>query len=129
MEFIVDTNIVSFIHKGDSRAEPYRLRLQGREVGVSFATVAELYRWTVERGWGQKRIDELQSDLRRYLVLPPDDLTAWEWARIKSIKGHPISSDDAWIAAAARRYNLPIITHNRKHFEHIPGLKVISEVQ
>ena len=127
MEFIADTNIVSFIHTGDSRGEPYRARLTGREVGISFASVAELYRWTIVRAWDQTRIDNLMADLRRYLTLPPDDGTAWEWARIKSISGHPMSSDDAWIAAAAKRYNVPLVTHNRKHFENIPGLTVISE--
>src|SRR4051812_6793303 len=95
--------------------------MEGREVGISFTTVAELYRWAIQRNWGPKRVDELLADLHRYVILPPDDATAWEWARIKSIKGHPIASDDAWIAAAARRYGVTLLTHNRKHFEQIPG--------
>ena len=126
MELIVDTNVVSFIFKKDSRAAAYEAEIGGREAGISFVTVAELYRWAVQRGWGQKRVDDLRAEIRRYLVLPPDEAIAWNWARIKAIKGHPMSSEDAWVAAAALRHNLPLLTHNRKHFEHVPGLTIIS---
>jgi tRNA(fMet)-specific endonuclease VapC len=95
MDFIADTNVVSFIHKGDSRGETYRALLTGHAVGVSFASVAELYRWSIIRAWGKMRTQLLLADLKRYLTLPPDDATAWEWAEIRSIPGHPISSDDA----------------------------------
>lgn len=32
-----------------------------------------------------------------------------------------------WIAAIALRYDLPIVTHNRRDFSDIPNLIVISE--
>jgi predicted nucleic acid-binding protein len=44
-----------------------------------------------------------------------------------STKGHSIAYADAWIAATAMAYKVPLITHNRKHFEGVAGLKVISE--
>jgi tRNA(fMet)-specific endonuclease VapC len=119
MELIVDTNVVSFIFKNDSRSAAYESDIDGRETGISFVSVAELYRWAVQRAWGQKRIDDLRTELRRYLVLPPDEAIAWNWARIKGIKGHPMSSEDAWVAAAALHFGLPLLTHNRKHFEHV----------
>ena len=51
----------------------------------------------------------------------------WEYAGVRAIKGHPINAGDAWIAATALRHDLPLVTHNRSDFEHIPGLAVISE--
>jgi len=36
-----------------------------------------------------------------------------------------ISNGDAWIAAAARRYDLPLATHNGAHFHNIPSLRLI----
>ena len=33
----------------------------------------------------------------------------------------------SWIAATALRHGIPIVTHNRQHFEGISGLTVISE--
>jgi tRNA(fMet)-specific endonuclease VapC len=38
-----------------------------------------------------------------------------------------MSPADAWAAAVALRHGLPLVTHNRKHFEPVPGLTIISE--
>jgi len=72
------------------------------------------------QNWGQPRIDDLNDALRSYTM-------AWEWARVMTIKGRPIAPGDAWIAATAVRLRIPLITHNRKHFEHVPNLTLISE--
>jgi tRNA(fMet)-specific endonuclease VapC len=42
--------------------------------------------------------------------------------------GRRIKVGDSWIAATAMLYGLPLVTHNRKHFEVLePALEVISE--
>src|SRR5947209_5283530 len=124
---LVDTDVVSYIHKNDTRAELYRKHLDGKRLAISFMTVAELYRWAKERKWGKKKINELRQKLRCYVVLPYDDETAWKYAEVRSIRGHPVDPGDGWIAASALRHNIPLVTHNKAHFEHIPGLQVISE--
>jgi tRNA(fMet)-specific endonuclease VapC len=124
---LVDTDVVSFIFKKDTREDLYRPHLAGKRVCVAFMTVAEVYQWAVSRKWGKRRIAELRQELTRYVVLPYDDAMAWNWAHIRSIKGRPVEPKDAWIAAAAVRHGLPIVTHNRRHFEGIQGLQVISE--
>jgi tRNA(fMet)-specific endonuclease VapC len=126
-DLLIDTNVVSYIGKGDSRAAAYGAKLVREDLFVCCATVAELYQWTVRRNWGTPRIQHLQRELQHYTVIGFDDDLAWNWARITSIPGHPIEPGDAWIAAAALRHNIPLVTHNRRHFEHIPGLVVISE--
>ncbi len=35
-----------------------------------------------------------------------------------------ISANDAWIAATVLHYQLTLITHNPKDFQHIPHLKI-----
>jgi tRNA(fMet)-specific endonuclease VapC len=40
---IVDTDVVSYLFKGDTRAEAYRQHLRGKTLAISFMTVAELY--------------------------------------------------------------------------------------
>lgn len=124
---LVDTNVVSYLLKQDSRGELYRNHLEGRRLYVSFMTVAELYYWMVDRQWGQSRIERVRRTLKAYRTLPYDDQTAWAWAEIMAIKGHPIAPGDAWIAACAIRHRMPLVTHNRSDFEHIPHLTVISE--
>jgi tRNA(fMet)-specific endonuclease VapC len=46
---IVDTDVVSFLFKRDTRAELYRPHLSTRLLVVSFMTVAELDRWALSR--------------------------------------------------------------------------------
>jgi len=47
---LLDTDVVSFALKGDTRAEPYRAHVAGKVLVVSFMTVAELYKWTLLHG-------------------------------------------------------------------------------
>jgi predicted nucleic acid-binding protein len=124
---VVDTDVVSYLYKGDTRASAYAKHLAGTRPHVAFATVAELYRWGVRHGWGQQRINKLSATIGKYTVLHSDEPTAMEWARVMSLKGRPMGQGDAWVAAVAIRHGMPLVTHNRKHFEGIPGLTVISE--
>jgi len=39
----------------------------------------------------------------------------------------PIQTPDAWIAATALVYHVPLITHNRADYEMVENLEVISE--
>jgi predicted nucleic acid-binding protein len=46
---------------------------------------------------------------------------------LKQIKKGAWPEVRLWIAACAKRHSLSLITNNRKNFEGIPGLTVISE--
>ena len=127
---LVDTNIVSYFHKRSPLAAPYEKHLQGRILYVSFMTVAELYKWPFERAGATPRKQQLVDYLKNYTVLPWDNQLAWTWSEfvVKREKaGRKMSWEDSWIAATALRHRLPVVTHNRKHFEGIEGLQVISE--
>jgi tRNA(fMet)-specific endonuclease VapC len=124
---LLDTDVFPFVFKADTRARLYKPHLDGKRLAICFVTVAELYRWAIQRNWGARRIAELRTRLRQYLVIPFDDAMAWEWAAVSSIKGHPIAASDAWIAAAALRHQIPLVTHNRKHYLNVASLTVISE--
>ncbi len=63
----------------------------------------------------------------KFAIIHTNDAICCKWAEITSIKGRPTAYADAWIAARAMVYKVPLITHNRRHFEDIAGLKVISE--
>ena len=70
---LLDTNIVSFILKGDTRASDYEMHLKGRQLAISFMTVAELYQWAAVRKWGERRQDQLTQTLKvNYTVLSFD---------------------------------------------------------
>lgn len=126
-DLLLDTNIISFAIKGDTRADLYDRHLAGQVTLISFVTVAELYSWAVSAKWGERRVGALRYEIARHVVVPFDDELAWTWARVRNTKGFPVDPTDAWIAATALVYDLPLVTHNRRHFDGIPGLRVISE--
>ncbi len=127
---VVDTNVLSFEVKRDTRVELYQRHLDGQRLTISFVTLAELYSWAELYGWGERLRTRLETILSDYLVLWPDTHACRLWAEITAVcahQGRQISSSDAWIAASALRYGLPLVTHNRRHFEAVPNLQLISE--
>ena len=79
---IVDTDVVSMLFKGDTRALAYQRHITGRLLGISFMTLAELERWSLERDWGQRRKQELVQHLTRYVVLPVNRELCGKWAEV-----------------------------------------------
>lgn len=130
MAIVVDTDVVSFVFKRDSRAGLYRPHLDGELLVVSFMTVAELDRWTLERDWGEPRRQRMEEHLRNFVVYPCNRQICRKWAEVSDDarrKGRPVGVADAWIAATAMLHEIPLVTHNREHFSDIEGLEVISE--
>ena len=130
MPVVVDTDVLSFLYKRDTRARLYEPHLNDPPFIVSFMSLAELRRWALERGWSENRQQELENYLTRYLVLHSDDLMCARWAQAMHsgrVRGRPVGTADAWIAATALLLDIPLVTHNRVHYEGIAGLRVISE--
>jgi tRNA(fMet)-specific endonuclease VapC len=126
---VVDTCIVSFIFKGDTRRAAYEGYLIGTILVVSPMTVAELDRWALSANWGAARRYALEQELRRYVVHPFTRALCLKWAEaVHSARrtGFSVSCADAWIAASALLLDIPLITHNGDDFRGIDGLHVIS---
>ena len=130
---LLDTNIVSFILKGDSRTTDYEPHLKEQQLAISFMTVAELYQWAAVRKWGERRRDQLTQTLKvNYTVLSFDVRLCQIWGELRAERqliGKPISSQDGWVAATALHYNLPLVTHNPKDFVDISNLKIITTLE
>ncbi|MCB0086077.1 MAG: type II toxin-antitoxin system VapC family toxin [Caldilineaceae bacterium] len=130
---LLDTNIVSFILKGDSRTSDYELHLKEQHLAISFMTVAELYQWAAVRKWGERRRAQLTQTLQaNYTVLSFDVRLCRIWGDIRAerqLTGKPISPQDAWVAATALHYRLPLVTHNPKDFADIANLRIITTVE
>ena len=130
MAVVVDTDVVSFIHKNDTRAQLYRPHLFGQLPVISFMTLAELEFWAWSSHWGAQRRSYLQTYLRRFVVRhsTPELCERWTEVTFASRRaGRPIAATDAWIAATALWLNLPLVTHNASDYLGVPGLTVISE--
>lgn len=112
---VVDTDVVSFWFKNDTRAAGNRRHLAGKLLVVSFVTIAELDDWAIQRRWGTDRREQMERHLQRFLLHPVDRQLCGLWAEVRNSSrktGRLIGYADAWVAATALSCRAPLITHN-----------------
>lgn len=127
---VVDTDVVSFLFKEDTRAVSYEAHLAGKDLIISFMTIAELWQWASQKNWGENKRRKLQQHIDTFTILHSDDDLCLTWAEVVESarrNGQPIDTADAWIAATALFHKLPVVTHNRKHYAGVDGLIIISD--
>lgn len=127
---VVDTDVVSYVFKGDSRAALYETHLVGKLTIASFMTIAELDRWDLQHNWGESKRARLRTFLQKYLISFGDRTLCHMWAEAvvsAHRNGWPIGAADAWVAATALLHGIPLVTHNRSHYLGVEGLTLISE--
>ncbi|SRR6266851_1901731 len=135
---LVDTDVYSYlISTNPKRALPYKPHLEGNVIALSFITVGELYAGFTKKiakgEWGPEHLHRLEARLRLVVVIPYDIEVAKTYGNIKGTLKNPegtdrtLASNDLWIAACAKRHSLTLVTNNRKHFEGIPALNIISK--
>ena len=129
MRYMLDTNIVSYYLRRSSPALEERVNdgLKHRAVAISTIVRAELR-------YGQRGMtpeDRRHSLIDSFLLRLP----SVEWsieaadhygALKHTLKTHgtPIGDMDTLIAAHALAEKLILVTHNTRHFENVPGLKL-----
>jgi tRNA(fMet)-specific endonuclease VapC len=126
---VVDTDVVSYLFKQDTRADLYKPHLQGHLLVISPMTRAELEDWALEHTWGQRRRDEMRVHLKQFILAPFDEDLCVKWAEATDSarrRGRPINSSDAWVAAVALHYDVPLVTHNGSDYIGVADLKIIT---
>jgi tRNA(fMet)-specific endonuclease VapC len=127
-EFVVDTDIVSYLLREDSHVDPYRPYLTGSHLVVSFMTVAELDQWVLTRGWGARRRQQLLDHLGLFttILVTRELCSLWASVMVQArASGRPIQVADAWIAATALWLDVPLITNNYGDYAGVTDLKLV----
>jgi tRNA(fMet)-specific endonuclease VapC len=127
---VLDTDVVSFLFKSDTRAQHYLAHLVNRQWLISFMTEAELEQWALLSNWQPKRVDWLRTFLARFVIVPSSRDLVLEWARVMVAArrtGRRLETADAWIAATATLYGAPLITHNAGDYLGVPGLTLVTQ--
>ena len=126
---LLDTNIVSILFKPDHALHAKCVGLASdNQLFISFMTRAELLLWPRQNQWGPKRAEELLKHVELCTTLFPDEETCVHWVGVVSesrLAGRPLTTADAWIAATARQWDLPLITTDYRDFEHLLGLTLV----
>ena len=127
---VVDTDVISLLFKGDSRAEKYVEALAGPDLLVSFMTEAELVRWILQSKWGPERIVRFRTYLRRFTSVPSSRDLIVKWAEVMVVArslGRRIEVADAWVAATALLYDARLVTNNPGDYAGVTGIKFVSK--
>jgi tRNA(fMet)-specific endonuclease VapC len=127
IRYLLDTNIASFVIKGNSPAVDRRLvKVAMAELAISAVTEGEL-RFGAARLPHAARLHNLIDDfLLRVIVLPWDSDAAQQYGQLRATlerEGQPMGNLDVMIAAHALALEAILVTNDRA-FGRIKKLKV-----
>lgn len=81
--------------------------------------MGELWYGAIKAGWGEAKRRQLDERIRRYVVLACDEATVRAWAELRAEaekQGRTKQTTDLWIAATAKRHDLPLLTEDSDFF-------------
>jgi predicted nucleic acid-binding protein len=132
--YLLDTNILSEIRKGASRATPqvwqWWLGMQNEELFLSVLTIGEIRkgidrlamrdaaRTLVIERW----LDELKTSYHERLI-EVDASIAEYWGRLQAVR--PLPEVDALLAATALKHDFTVVTRNTADFNGL-GLRLLN---
>lgn len=122
----LDTNIViAFLNQHEGLDEQFAQALP--DIAISSLVWGEL----LYGARASARVEQNLQNLARFAqvvpIVPYDEASAEQYSHIRLAlrrKGRPTGEVDALIAAVALAHEATLITHNTRHFEHIPGLQL-----
>ena len=126
---LVDTDVVGLLFAKHPESEHYAGEIAGNAALISFQSVAEIERWTVMRAWLPERCAYMHMYLERYTLIPSSPDLCRRWAEVLAAgeeSGYPVTYGNAWIAATALLYRVPLLTHNADRYRGIPALQTVS---
>ena len=127
IHYLLDTNIASFVIKGNSTAVDRRLvRVPMAQLAISAVTEGEL-RFGAARLPHATRLHNMIEDFfLRVAILPWDSDAAQQYGQLRAAlerEGQPMGNLDAMIGAHALALSAILVTNDRA-FRRIKGLKV-----
>ena len=129
MEYLVDSDwAIDYLHKDNRtvrRLEEYLVN----GVGLSVVSLAELYDGLADSRNPDADAEAMRLFLEAVELVSLDDeacrIFGRERARLRQA-GTPIGDMDILIGATAISKNLTLLTNNRRHFERLQGLAIVS---
>lgn len=129
VRYLIDTDWA--IHWLNGRPEIVRRlsELQPEGLALSVVSLAELYEGIYYSTNPERNERVLNDFLRAVVIMGIDQETCRvfgkERGRLRAA-GKTMSDFDLLIGATALRLNLAVLTNNRRHFEMIEGLRLVS---
>ncbi len=126
---LVDTDWAINYLRGDAEVIRRLEELKQEGLGLSVISLAELYEGVFLSRNLQASEEGLANFLRRVALIGIDDETCKiygrERARLRQ-EGKLAGDFDLLIGATALKHNVALLTNNRRHFETIAGIQLLS---
>lgn len=127
--YLIDTDwVIDHLNKIDKVTQKLK-ELRPAGIALSVISLAELYEgvyYSKDPATSQKVLNTLLGDFQ---VLGVDEeickVFGKERGKLRQ-RGKLVSDFDLLIASTCLYYNLPLLTNNRKHYETVEGLKILS---
>jgi tRNA(fMet)-specific endonuclease VapC len=132
--YLLDTNTVSYFIKGQyPLLRPRMMQAMDKQQAViSVITRAEIRYGQALMAADDKRHKRIHLLLEQLPALSWTDAAADHYGSIRAMlkrQGLAIGEMDTQIAAHALAEGLTLVTHNTRHFEKVPGLKLEDWVE
>ena len=129
MKYLVDTDWI-ILHFRGNRGVATRIEEFNQEgIGLSIVSMGELYEGVYRASDPPSNESALQVILSEIDVVNIDDEVCRIYGQQKgSLRSSNalIGDADIWIGATALRHGLTLLTNNRRHFQRMQGLSIIS---
>ena len=129
MSYLVDTDwVIDHLHDV-VRVSDRLAELAPDGLAISIISLAELYEGVIYSGNPEGNERTLLDFLGGIPLIMLDDETCRIFGRERGRlrrAGRMIGDFDLMIAATSLRHNLTLLTNNRRHFEQVEGLTIIS---
>jgi predicted nucleic acid-binding protein len=123
---LVDSDVIIDFFAGAEPGAPVLSRLLAeRQAAVSAVSAFEIRAGVT----GRRRIEQVERLLSLVPVLPFDreqaELAAAFYTELKG-RGALVGNQDLFLAAAASRAGIPVLTRNAEHFRRIAAVEVVT---
>jgi len=126
MIYVLDTDTVSNIVRKHSPVIKKLINHENDEICISAVTSAELF-YGLEKKNSQKLFNEARAIIGKCTIIDFDASQSELYGRIRvelEKSGTPLGDMDLLIACSAMSTGAILVSHNKKHFSKIKGLKV-----
>ncbi len=129
MKYLIDTDWTIHYLNGKRSIVDQLAALRKEGLAISVISLAEVYEGVYYSLDPKSSQEGLNNFLKLVSILPDSDEIAKIFGKVRGglrKKGELIDNFDLMIASTAIHYNLTVLTNNRKHFERVEGLEIIS---
>ena len=129
--YCLDTNTIIYIQKDHESVLSKLEKIDELDLCITSITRAELFFGAYKSSRVQKNLAHVHYTCSKMKVFLPNLKSDEIFGKIKASlrkSGRIVEDSDLMIAAIALANDLTLVTHNTKHFQNIPGLKLVDWV-